>query len=84
MLLGTVLIIIASVVGTLLFYKCFGIYARKEISPIDTLHCSQLFYACSRNQQVLIVLECFADALLQSGIGVYFPPLHIGNVKRIA
>ena len=83
MLLGAVLIIIATIVGALLFYKGFGVYARKEVCPIDALHGCQLLYTRTGNQQVLVMLQCLADELLQSGIGVHLPPLHIGNGERI-
>ena len=84
MLLGTVLVIIATVVRAFLLYEGFGVYAWKEVGPVDTFHGSQLLYACGGNQQVLVVVQCLIDELLQSGVGIYFPPLHVGNGKCIA
>ena len=77
--LGIVAVFVASIIGSLLLSVHASVQLRKEIGKVNSFHGSQFFDTGGSHLDIFVVLQCLVYQILECGIGIDFPPLHIGN-----
>ena len=81
--LGVVAVIVAAVIGRVFIGIEAAVDLRQYLADVDAAQGSQLFDAGRGGEHVLVVFERLGDEVLQDGVGVHGPPVHVGNREGV-